>query len=535
MSPEELRLRLIDEVRNALANPDPQMSVERFNTLSVDSTRNAIERALFLDAKLRTGEIKMTQPSLDAAGMRIKVETAKHLLEFVQHKAGCEFEPDYRDQRQYGKLPGEQEVVDRIRQMHADGLPYRKIARTLNSEGVFSRDTAWSGQTVKAVILNAERGKKLHPCACRMHRTDWVKPRFAEACLRCLQLKDADFENMLAKEGIHYDTTVKQVNNFPRVPDTPRLIPLPPAKEDELKPPLAFLNTVVHGDNIETIRLLPGNSVSLVFCSPPYPGQDRGYQGITGAEFPRRIVELLNAFLAKLKEGASVFFVVKEGIKNGRLTNYIRKTLDACEEAGWFQPGDYYWVKKDPWPDGSNDLPRRALEQILWFSKGKPYSNLRACGRKSDQIGMAMRHRWSRSHQWRSGIARVTNVVVVPVGSVDRGLRHSSVFPAGLPRRFIRTHAQPGLIVDPFAGSGMTCLVAQSEGYNFVGMDNGVYENGETYAEDANRNLKTMGKYAWGAAIRERERVERLKNAKYQGPAMVDRLKSKYRGQASER
>jgi hypothetical protein len=39
-------------------------------------------------------------------------------------------------------------------------------------------------------------------------------------------------------------------------------------------------------------------------------------------------------------------------------------------------------------------------------------------------------------------------------------------------------------------------------------MGNGVYEDtGETYPEVANRSLKTISKYASGAAIRERERL----------------------------
>jgi site-specific DNA-methyltransferase (adenine-specific) len=76
-------------------------------------------------------------------------------------------------------------------------------------------------------------------------------------------------------------------------------------------------------------------------------------------------------------------------------------------------------------------------------------------------------------------------------------------------RPLIRTFAPPGsVILDPFCGSGTTCLVAQSEDYGYIGFDNGhVEESGELYAAIASRRLKEEAKYARGKAIRDREGV----------------------------
>jgi DNA modification methylase len=48
-----------------------------------------------------------------------------------------------------------------------------------------------------------------------------------------------------------------------------------------------------------------------------------------------------------------------------------------------------------------------------------------------------------------------------------------------------------GIILDPFAGSGTTCLVAQSMGFDFIGFD--IMKD---YVELANNRLRTEQKYA---------------------------------------
>ena len=68
-------------------------------------------------------------------------------------------------------------------------------------------------------------------------------------------------------------------------------------------------------------------------------------------------------------------------------------------------------------------------------------------------------------------------VVEALVGGIDEGIKHPAMFPPELARVLIRTFAPPGsVILDPFVGSGTTCLVAQALGYDFLG----IAENGPT-------------------------------------------------------
>jgi len=176
---------------------------------------------------------------------------------------------------------------------------------------------------------------------------------------------------------------------------------------------------------------------------------------------------------------------------------------------------------------GAVHRPRRNFEDILWFSKTtKPFMDLRACGKPSDRIGMTNLNPHGNFHSdggvLVDGIARVTDVITVggldlvveaPVSGNDRGINYPARFPAEVVRPLIRTFAQPGsLIVDPFAGSGTTCLVAQSEGYDYFGCDNGREvlgrENGQPisgeFSPTATRRLANEAKYFWQQAIRDR-------------------------------
>lgn len=80
-------------------------------------------------------------------------------------------------------------------------------------------------------------------------------------------------------------------------------------------------------------------------------------------------------------------------------------------------------------------------------------------------------------------------------GSVDKVSR-PALYPPDLVRQIVLTYAPPAsVILDPYSGSGTTCLVAQSENYNFIGFDNGTSSDGERYADMAMRRLRSETKY----------------------------------------
>lgn len=69
-----------------------------------------------------------------------------------------------------------------------------------------------------------------------------------------------------------------------------------------------------------------------------------------------------------------------------------------------------------------------------------------------------------------------------------RKIGHPAPFPEELPRRLIQLYTLKGeVVLDPFAGSGTTCLAAHVDGRKYVGYDT----NGE-YIQLARKRIEEM-------------------------------------------
>jgi site-specific DNA-methyltransferase (adenine-specific) len=69
-----------------------------------------------------------------------------------------------------------------------------------------------------------------------------------------------------------------------------------------------------------------------------------------------------------------------------------------------------------------------------------------------------------------------------------RKVGHPAPFPEELPHRLIQLYTYTGdVVLDPFAGSGTTCLSAKRDGRHFIG-----YEINQSYIQLAEERLKTV-------------------------------------------
>ena len=230
--------------------------------VSDGTTLGAIERGRKLDLGLRTGQIELTQASFDKTGLQIPLGLGKKYLELATHRSTCEKGPLYRDQRRYGTGKGEQAIVDQIRKLAAEGKSFRDIARTLNADDPNSpREGEWHHTKISRILEQAEQGKKLQPCTCRMFRYDWVPPRKWSICWEILQLTDRTFEAMRKSlDGNFYDITIHDIRLFRRS----RFFQPPPARQVEPRPTGPFVNRILCGDCLDVLLQLPTGSVSCV-------------------------------------------------------------------------------------------------------------------------------------------------------------------------------------------------------------------------------------------------------------------------------
>ena len=115
-------------------------------------------------------------------------------------------------------------------------------------------------------------------------------------------------------------------------------------------------------------------------------------------------------------------------------------------DAGWFLRSEVIWDKTMPRPESANDRPSRNHEQVFLFSKSSRYFF-----NKHDDV---------KSTIWPIQIAKVKKTT------------GPAVFPGELPRRCIIASSEKGdIVLDPFAGSGVTLIEAEKLGRRAVGVD----------------------------------------------------------------
>lgn len=262
------------------------------------------------------------------------------------------------------------------------------------------------------------------------------------------------------------------------------------------------MNRIEHGDVLDVLPTLANRSVNLVITSPPYAEQRRGlYGGVHEREYPAWTVRWMDLLRPKLATDASVMINIREHVRDGCISDYVLRTRLALREAGWNEIEELIWFAPDKPPLGSRLRPRRCWERVLWFSQSKrPYVDLFACG--NPQNGKAVRSgqtndrneyneqrrlgirtggtRWKGDYihagqglKRKNPVARVTDLIRATCGSIDPHVPHPAMFPRALPSFLVQTFSRTGdLVLDPFVGSGTSCLVAEELGRRWMGIDN---------------------------------------------------------------
>jgi site-specific DNA-methyltransferase (adenine-specific) len=236
-------------------------------------------------------------------------------------------------------------------------------------------------------------------------------------------------------------------------------------------------NEVLEGDCLTVLPTLNDKSVDVVITSPPYSQQrKKHYSGIDEADYPAWTVRWMEALAPKLKDHGSVLIVIRTNVKNGWISPYVLKTRTALWDAGWGEPEELIWFKRDGIPCGARDRPRRSWEHILWFAKTrKPFCDPKACGTMSGRHGYIGSRRFGlfcNSEGMEPGIARIRDVVDVTVSSSKKGVDHPATFPQKLTDVLVQTFCPlGGLVLDPFGGSGTTALSCRDHGRDWLLME----------------------------------------------------------------
>ena len=262
-------------------------------------------------------------------------------------------------------------------------------------------------------------------------------------------------------------------------------------------------NQLLHGDCRELLENIAGGTVDLIMTSPPYADSRKStYGGIHPDEYVTWFLPISTQLWRVLKPSGSFVLNIKEKAVNGERHPYVLELILAMRKQGWLWTEEYIWHKKNCAPGKWPNRFRDSWERCLHFTKQRQFKmfqdevmvptgdwaksrlkNLSEVDKQRDNSKVGSGFGKNISNWVGRDMAYPTNVLHLPTECGNKN--HSAAFPSALPNWFIRLFSENGdLVLDPFAGSGTTCIEAAKLGRHYLGM-----EMKDEYFELALKNL----------------------------------------------
>lgn len=229
--------------------------------------------------------------------------------------------------------------------------------------------------------------------------------------------------------------------------------PVPPERIDKL-----------YCKSSESMDELPDNSIHLMVTSPPYNASKEYDQNLSLEEYLDLLKRVWSETYRVLVPGGRACV----NVANLGRKPYIplhKHIIDQMRDTGFLMRGEIIWNKAasaspstawGSWMSAANPVLRDVHEYILVFSKG---TFRRKRKKKENTIGREEFLEWTKS------------VWTFPAISA-RKIGHPAPFPEELPHRLIQLYTFKGdTVLDPFVGSGTTCLAAMKDDRHFTGYD----------------------------------------------------------------
>lgn len=269
-------------------------------------------------------------------------------------------------------------------------------------------------------------------------------------------------------------------------------------------------NRLLFGDCAEVLKRLPAKSVDLIFTSPPYADSRKNtYGGVHPDKYVEWFLPIGAELYRVLKDDGSFVLNIKEKAVNGERHTYVIELILALKKQGWFWTEEYLWHKKNCAPGKWPNRFRDSWERCLHFNKQKSFQmyqeavmvptgdwaksrlkNLSETDRRRDTSRVGSGFGKNISNWLERDMAYPSNVLHLATECGNKN--HSAAFPKELPAWFIKLFTKPGdIVLDPFVGSGTTCVVAQELGRDYLGI-----ELKDDYFQLAQQNLECQRKEA---------------------------------------
>lgn len=253
----------------------------------------------------------------------------------------------------------------------------------------------------------------------------------------------------------------------------------------ELPEPDEWIENTIPDENLnqlycrcsENMSDIPDSSIHLMVTSPPYNAKKEYDDDLSLQEYRDLLRSVFSETYKKLVTGGRVCI----NIANLGRKPYIPLhsfIIEDMLEIGYYMRGEIIWDKASSagsstawgsWLSAANPVLRDIHEYILVFSKDT-FSRKR--NNKENTISKEDFLAWTKS------------IWTFPSVSAKR-IGHPAPFPEELPHRLIQLYTFEGdVVLDPFCGSGTTCLSALKSGRHYIG-----YNIEKEYIDLANERI----------------------------------------------
>lgn len=295
----------------------------------------------------------------------------------------------------------------------------------------------------------------------------------------------------------------------------------------------SFINSVIYGDSVQKLNELPDDFVNLVYLDPPFFSQkthslissseNRKYEFDDKFSSKEEYLSLIGNVLAEskriLKNDGSIFLHCDR-----YASHYLREELDKIFGEKNFQ-SEIIWIYKR-WSNSKKGL-LNAHQNIYFYSKtdnfkfNRFYTNYSLSTNVDQILQERMRNENGKSEYKKDSsgqIVQAKDKKGVPLSDVweipylNPKAKERCGYPTQKPVKLLQriielVTDQNDIVVDPFCGSGTTCVAAKSLDRKFIGIDGFIKNNGELIPVKIQKENETIDD-----AIKSMEYAVRNKN-----------------------
>lgn len=250
-----------------------------------------------------------------------------------------------------------------------------------------------------------------------------------------------------------------------------------------------IIDSLIQGDCIEIMKLIPDNSIDMVLCDLPYGTTQNKWDSVISLE------KLWDEYNRIVKPNGAVV-LTSQGIFTAKLILSNEKFFKYKLVWEKSKPTNFLNAKKQP---------LRKHEDVCVFYRKQPVYNPQMQAGEPYSKGIRKNQLTGSYGEFKPSLVKSdgqrypTDVIYFKTAESEGEVVHPTQKPVGLGQHLIRTYTNPGdLVLDNTFGSGSFLIAAALEGRHYCGIEKNVgvalFKDKEIdYIKIAESRLKQIG------------------------------------------